>query len=496
MKLGNVIKRIFGINKKSPVMVGLRGYKSAKTNRLTFDWLTFNRAADFDVFQDGARLRARARDLYLNNDYVRKYVLLMVQNVVGPDGFILQNQAKDINGNYDIGANNIIENAWYDWGLYYADVQGVSSFRQLCEIVVKQLVIDGEIFIRIVRNKSKYGIQLQIIEADYVDEKLNETLKNGNHIRMGIELDQWRRPVAYYIKAIDIESELYASLTTTKNVRVPASEIIHIFSKDRANQTRGVSWLAPAMLRLKMLQEYEDAAVINARISASKMGFFTSQTPIGEFSTKESIEVEPGVFEELPPGYSFIAFDPKFPSEQHGSFVKSMLRGIASGLGVSYNTLANDLEGVNYSSIRAGLLDEREFYKTVQAMVIEKLLIPVFKEWLLESLTRGVLKGSELTDPLPVRKFDKFFAPVFYGRRWSWVDPLRDIEAEALAVEKGFKTNSEVLADRGRDINDVYEQLAKEKTLQKKYGLIEEDNTNNNGRSKNKRLIKELIKEE
>ncbi len=495
MKLFDAIKRLFFGRK-----LRTRLFSGAKTTRLTLDWDNVGDGAiDRELRYELKTLRQRSRELYYNNDYVKKYVQLIVQNVVGPEGFILQNDARDINGNPDVAANEIIENAWYEWGLKYADVTRRQSFRGLCETLCRQLVIDGEVFVRTVVNKSnKYGIELQVIEADYLDENYNEVLKNGNIVRMGVEINKWRQPVAYWFKVVDIDKEMNIGYNYTGEYkRISADEIIHIFLPDRANQTRGVPWTASSMNRLKWLGDYENAAVINAKISASKMGFFKSTHPelIGKSENLE-IEISPGHFEQLPPGCDFVPFTPEFPSSQHGDFVKSTLRGIASGLGVSYNTLANDLEGVNYSSIRAGLLDEREFYKSIQAMFIEKLLIPLFEKWLMMALTMGVLKMSDDADPLPMRKFDKFNKPIFYGRRWAWVDPLKDIEAEILAIEKNLKTYSEVMADRGRDFADTLKQLQKEKQLLKDYGLLQEENNRSNGKSRNyKQLIKELENE-
>jgi len=40
-----------------------------------------------------------------------------------------------------------------------------------------------------------------------------------------------------------------------------------------------------------------------------------------------------------------------------------------------------DLEGVNYSSIRAGVLEDREIFKGLQDWFIRSLVMPVFDEW-------------------------------------------------------------------------------------------------------------------
>ena len=352
--------KYFGFVRKSE-MPFISGYSGAKVSRLTSDWVTTFVTADADVRWAMVTLRSRARDLTQNNDYARKYVNMTVANVVGSEGFKLHARAQDDNGRSDEMANRILEAAFADFSkAANCDVSGKLTFRGLQELAVRTLVRDGEVFIRIVKNrKYAHGMALQVIEPDYVDERKNETLRNGNIVRMGVELDEWRRPVAYWLRQVNAETELTTTMVTGEAVRIPAAEIIHVYDMERANQTRGVTWFAASIMRLKMLTGFEEASLVNARASAAKMGFFKSELG-NEFTgdTKDAdgntiTYAQPGSFSQLPPGMDFIPYDPKYPSDQHEPFVKSILRGIASGLGCSYNTLANDLEGVNYSSIRS-----------------------------------------------------------------------------------------------------------------------------------------------
>ncbi len=485
----------------------VRGYQAAETSRLSMDWNSSSATADGEVHTALSTIRNRARDMAINNDYCKKYLNLLVQNVIGADGFVLQNKAKDLNGKFDNIANDRIENAFYLWGKKYASMDGKTNFNELCKIAIKSVARDGEIFIRIHRKKNlnEFGFSLQLIEADYLDEYRNGK-NNNNTIRMGVEYDIYHKPVAYWFTKENDNTNLYASRISGEPIRIPAEEIIHLYRPDRINQTRGVSWLATSIYRLKMLHGYEEAALVNARASAAKMGFFKST--MGAEYTGDSkdtdgnviTDAKPGTFEELPPGMDFVPYDPKYPSDQHADFIKGELRGIASGLGCSYNTLANDLEGVNYSSIRAGLLDERENWKDIQQWFVDAFLEKVFSEWLDQTLLMGVLD-------LPYNKFDKFNQPWFIGRRWQWVDPMKDIEAEIIAIKNGLKTNMQSLSERGYDIYEVYEQLAAEKELQKKYGLNlgdnheskntpDDDEPNNNGNGNNRKLAKKLLRVE
>jgi lambda family phage portal protein len=175
--------------------------------------------------------------------------------------------------------------------------------------------------------------------------------------------------------------------------------------------------------------------------------------------------VTPGGIDVLPEGYGFEAFDPTHPSGNFGPFVKATLRGIASGLGVSYNSLASDLEGVNLSSIRAGLIEEREHWRAIQRELGEQFLDKVFPSWLDMAFLVGAL------DPLPARKYEKFCAPVWHFRGWMLLDPESDTNAAILAINAGLKTRTAVLAEQGKDLGDVLEQLKSEQDLIKQYGV-------------------------
>jgi lambda family phage portal protein len=160
----------------------------------------------------------------------------------------------------------------------------------------------------------------------------------------------------------------------------------------------------------------------------------------------------------------FKAYDPQHPNAAFKDFMKVVLRGVSSGLDVSYNTLANDLEGVNFSSLRSGVLEEREVWKDLQKWIGEHLHDDVFTDWLdMALLTKAV--------PLPFFKHDKFNNPSWLPRGFAWVDPLKDSQSNILLNKEGLKSHSEIFAEMGKDIEEVYQQLAKERELREQYGI-------------------------
>jgi len=462
---------------------GSRGYAAASMGRLTADWISASTTIDADIRSGMVPVRNRARDLSLNNEFAKAYLRAVRKNVVGSEGFALQVKAM----NYVVGsdgkskpvpdrlANSILENAFYDWGKpEYATVTGKMSFRKVEEVLVESCARDGEHFIRIYRGSrvNRYGFTLQLIEPDWIDEKYSEELKGGNVVRMGVELDVWRRPVAYYVSSRNETLQMYGNIVpSTPRIRIPASDMIHLFDPERAEQTRGMSWMAPAMLGLHNLKGYVEAAIINARAGANKLGFFRDPSGDGGEYTGDTTNedgqkiatCEPGTFDSIG-RLEFQGFDPKYPEAQFDPFTKSILRGISSGLGVSFASISNDLTEVNFSSIRAGLIEERETWKTLQSWFIETFLNRVYSEWLNMALLTSAVN-------LPSVKYDKFNNPKWTGRRWAWVDPQKDVDASKAAVAAGFKSATQIINEAGGDIEDVYQEIKAEQELAKEYGL-------------------------
>ncbi len=464
----DTLARRFGYVK--PSGIARRRFDGARVSRLTAGWATQGTALDAELAMDLAALRARARDLSINNDYARKFLQMVGSNVVGPQGFGLQALAADPAPakTPDRLARMVIEEAFASWSRAgECDVTGRTGFADLCRLLARTVARDGEALVRCVRDRRfAFGYRLQLLDIDRLDIGYNTDLDNGNLVRMSVELDAYGAPVAYHLLTQHPGTNRRDPKANAVRERVPAADIFHLFVPERPEQTRGFPWMAAAMTRLNQLHGYEEAAIVAARTGAAKVGFFVSPDGTADALADGSdadgnfiSEADPGSFTVLPQGYDFKSFNPDYPTQNYDSFVKSCLRGIASGLGVSYSTLANDLEGVNFSSIRSGTLEERESWMVVQGWFIETFLRPLFIDWLDSALLKGALtmpNGSAL----PATKRDKFAAHAWQGRRWAWVDPMKDIEASRLAVKSGIASPQMIAAQNGVDLDDVISGIA------------------------------------
>lgn len=461
------IKRRRAMNKPKRA----RAFDGAAIGRLTHSWQAGNASADGDLRGSLTLLRARSRDLIRNHDHMRRFISLCVSNVVGPKGFSLQVRGKDRNsGKLDEGANGFLEEDFREWGRD-CETSGKLTFTDVCKLFIKQVMGDGEFLAMHVDgagNDDRY--RLQILDPDLLDDSRNDTYtRTGNPIRMGVEYDAQMRPVAYHLRDHHPNDYTYV-LGDKKYRRIEADKIIHCYIVERPGQSRGIPAAITAMIRMRNLKGYEEAEVINKRIAASKMGFFTRNGEgvgyEGEVDENDelSMEAEPGVFETLPDGVDFKAFDPTADGTSYADFVKTTLRSIASGLGVNYNTLANDLEGVNYSSIRAGVLEDRELWMAMQEWMVECFLRPVYLHWLRNHLA--------FNSGIPITAFDKFKAHEWMPRRWSWVDPKKDVEAAIMAIDNGLKTRGQVIRESGLDPETVWKDLAEENARLRELGVL------------------------
>ena len=458
------------------------GFSGGAVNRLTVSLATWSGAINADLDASLVIMRARARQLAQGNEYGRRFLSLVATNVVGPHGPKLQVRAyrdfpdqRDKKPVLDKIANDAIEVHYARW-CRGADITGRMDLAHMYRVALKSVARDGEALLRFVRRADlPYGFALQLLEADRLDEQINTVFTGGGAIRQGVEIDSSGRPVALHIKTAH-PGERYATARTGIE-RVPMGEIMHVYLPERAEQVRGYSWFHAIIMRTSQLHGFTEAAVIAARIGASKVaalvpndndggpmpgaleGVADGQAPNGALQ----MDVEAGDILQVPQGYKLDSWNPEYPHANFDSFIKAAMRGISAGLDVATHNLSGDMTEVNYSSARIAELSERDLWITLQQWFIRAVAQPVFEEWLAIAMLRG-----EVTLPngkaLPAEKLGKFReASRFQGRRWGWVDPAKEIAAAQAAVDLGITSRTRLAAERGEEFDDVLDELTQER---------------------------------
>jgi capsid protein len=170
--------------------------------------------------------------------------------------------------------------------------------------------------------------------------------------------------------------------------------------------------------------------------------------------------------EELPAGMQFQQWDPAHPTTAFGEFIKDNKRGQAAALGVSYPSFAQDPGDANFSSMRIGLVDEREGFRMVQRFLRQHIAERLFSEWLFAALS------FQRLGKLPLAKIDKFNRPHFIGKSWEWLDPLADAQANAIAEDRGWTSAARIVGSSGADEEEVLEEIEMTAARREALGLV------------------------
>lgn len=460
------VARRFGIT-KAPQR---RHFDGGAVSRLLMDWIRSPLSADREVEKDLLSLRGRSRDAVRNNPYARRFVRMAQLHIIGPRG-IRARPSNRIGSRPHDSLNDEIARGWADWGkARHASLNGRLSWLDLQHLAVSELYQSGEALFQIVLDASHpHGMCLQPIDADRLDERLNQPAGNGrNEIRYGVEIDRFGRPVAYHILRQHPSDTGRMPLPGPRHDVVPAEQVIHLMHHaERVDRMRGVPRLAVALRDLRHLDGAQEAALVAMRAAASSVAVVVTKDPNGEVETPDPnayIEAEPGLWRYLGVNQELQSWSPHAPADNHPDYGKFVLRGIGAGLGTNYAQLAGDLSDANMSSMRVGRAEEQEGWMAEQEMFIEHFCQPVYDAW---------LKAAALSGAIRVPEFNlaRASAVTWQPRRWQSPKPTEDIEADERRVALGVLSRSMIAARDGVDLWDVWEQLKEEQEYAAREGL-------------------------
>ena len=259
-------------------------------------------------------------------------------------------------------------------------------------------------------------------------------------------------------------------------VRVPAEEIVHLFRPLRPGQLRGEPWLSRALVKLNELDQYDDAELVRKKTAAMFAGFITRQSPednlLGEGDADDMgialAGLEPGTLQILEPGEDVKFSDPADVGGSYSEFLRTQFRAVAAAIGITYEQLTGDLSSVNYSSIRAGLLEFRRRCEMIQhSVIVHQFCRPVWAAW----MTQAVLSGA-LDAPSFNQKRRLYLAAKWIPQGWQWVDPEKEFKAVVLAIRAGLMSRSEAISSFGYDGEAIDHEIAADNARADGLGLV------------------------
>lgn len=428
-----------------------RSYEAAQRNRNGDHWLSSIRSADSEIYNEARTLRDKSRWLVRNNVFAAKAVGSLVSNIIG-DGIV----PRPVTGSPK--RDKKIWEAFQRWS-FKCDHSGQLDFYGMQTLLCREMIEGGEALIR-KRLRKKRGdgdvpLELQLLEADFLDPMRNGILNEGTLTVQGVEIDyETQKRRAYWLYPFHPGNMPYfVPGVPMMSAPVAADEVLHVYEQQRV-QTRGVPWGTPAIEDLNLFSDYKEAEVVRKKIEACAVGIVSGAEPgddedavgVTDAYNNQIEHFEPGMILRAH-GSKTVTFNAPTAVGGYGEYVVKSIQGIAAGYRMPYELVSGDLSEVNFSSMRGGLIEFRRLVSAVQWQILIQLALQPIWEWWCEA--------AYLADVIDVP-----YVPVEWSPpKFAWVDPLSDVQTASLEVRNGFRSLQDVIGETGRNPDDVIDEI-------------------------------------
>lgn len=435
------------------------GYEGAKIGG-RIAWSAGNGSANAEMGGDLTRLRARSHDLVRNNPYAARAIGSLAGNAIGT-GFMLK-------------LPKAVMPYWKNW-TEYCDADGQLDYYGLQLLIARTTFESGECLVRqrlrLPEDGFEIPLQLQVMEPDYLDTSKQGDIAGGGWIWGGIEFNALGQRAAYWLFPEHPGEVAAFRRKSLESKRVPAEYVQHIYEKMRPGQARGVPRLAASMLRMRDLDDYEEAELVRKGYEACFMAIVIGkdgsrtlgQSAVDPTNGKRTETITAGMIAYMDDAQD-VRFGQPSPMGGYGEYTGSHLHAIAAGAGVTYEQMTGDLSGVNFSSMRAGMIEYRRQMEVWQWLTF----VPMHgnrtvRAWEQAARIAGKVRGKA---PLDL---------VWTPPKWDWVDPVKEVAATRDEIAGGLSSLSEKLRARGFDPEVVFAEIGQDvQSLAKAAGIPQE----------------------
>lgn len=404
-------------------------------------------------------LRARHRELVRNNPYAARAMTVLQSNIIGTGIRPRAVAEEGAEARRDQAQKAML--AWCE--STDIDYDGRHDLYGLQSLAVRTAKESGDaLLVRVTQRGGRSGIPLKVrlLEGDYLDHTKNGPMENGYAVQ-GVQFNKNHQRVGYWLHQHHPGDALASLAPLTGSKLTPAEDVIHLYEQHRPGQVRGVPAGTAAVMRMKNLDDYQDARIEAQKSAACLVGVVTEPEPFGEGERKADVlpdRLEPGMFPRLGPGES-VEFNTPPTVAGHGEFVSTEQHAVAIAYDVPYELLTGDLSEVNYSSMRMGYL---QFLRS-NDQYRWNVFIPTFGVGLALWFSDAyVLTGGNLD-----------------GITWDWapperelLDPAREVGPMILMNRAGYRSLRGTIRGTGVEPADVLEEIAEERQWLKERGIV------------------------
>ena len=467
-------------------------------------WLASSKSPQEDIDRNIPILRQRSRSLYMSAPLAVSAIKTNRTNIVG-EGLRLKStidaaflrMTPEVAAEWQRNTEREFE-LWAD--SKFCDSTRVNNFYEIQQVACLSWLMNGDACALVEYERPTpafpYGLRVHLIEADRVSTPhTSGTAVNlyatesttGNRIFNGVEVTDAGRVVAYHICSTYPNSQLRAA---KKWQRVKAfgdktgtPNVLMIFEAERAEQYRGVPYLAPVIESLKQLTRYGEAEMMAAVINGFFTVFITSEGNTGEVGFTGVLDDEdrvsdddlnyelgPGMVNVLKPGEKIDIADSKRPSSNFDAFTTALAKYVGAALEIPVELLIKSFNS-SYSASRAALLEAWKAFRMKRKWLAADFCQPLYEIFLTEAIANGRIKAPGFFLDPAIRK--AYCRAQWNGPAPGMLDPVKEATAAEKRIAIGVSTRQrESIEMTGTDFDANVAQLARENQLMKEAGLV------------------------
>lgn len=467
-------------------------YNAASSRRSAFAYYNpTSRPIDSEIINNIDTMRSRSRDIIRNSSIGSGIIKLMSRGVIG-DGLrlmpALDNTVLNLSQSDLKRLEKQIEQEFRIWAESEScDSEDSLDFYAMQDLVFSSYLENGDVFALLTHIKNSnndYTLSVNIIESDMCVTPLS--LKSKAGIIMGVEKNSVNAPISYYFKKLHAVSEndavMYFNNQEMDYRKIPArdnngkKQILHIFKKVRAGQSRGIPFLAPVLEQLKQIERYADSELM-ASVISSKFTVFV-KTPDGESIAPDSlidedierpmqnkdIALQDGAIIPLARGQEIDIANPARPNTAFAEFISFTIKKIGMGLALPYEVLMQSFTA-SYSASRGSLLEAEKTFLKYRKEFINKFCTPIYERFFDEMVRLGKISAPNYHDPLYKKAY---LGAVWIAPKKSSIDELKEVNAAIARIEAGLSNKSiEALNLTGVRWEQVIERRKQELEIEK-----------------------------
>lgn len=353
---------------------------------------------------------------------------------------------------------------------HYCDFSGYANFAGVQALAMMTAIVEGRAFIVRRRTTNFIPLQLEVVSPTGMASELEEPGRNG-YIRGGIHYAKNGKAKRYAFFKLPKD---HPDFSDTDVNWLPVEDVIDIRDVFHPGQSGAQPWITAGA---DFAKQYKDNQTVEIKSRMKRQGQQVyalkeaepqphGHAP-GQQTEKEKLIVRAGDLTILNGVKDIKTASPPEITGNYQEHNNQVLRMISGLFGIPFEMLTGDLTQVNYSSIRAGMINHRRFIAQFRTIYLE----PAFNK-----VIRWFCEGYHLTpEPELTAFFDNpypYITPQWVWPEWEEIDPLKAAKALAQELQLDIISMEKIANQRGSTLEQHLDSVQRSKQAAEERGII------------------------